>query len=89
MQAFVLSAESCWVKTDDECKIIDASASWHKLWGFSREEALGKSTSILDGDCTDKVAGKMLMAQYAEKGAASMSCTNTSKQGAIYHHDLE
>ena len=79
---------TCWVKTDVRCIIVDASGSWHALWGFARSEAVGKSTSILNGTGFDSTAAAAVMAQLDTNGHSSMHCTNTSKDGTIYSHDL-
>jgi len=82
--------ETCWVKTDLESRILDASPSWHDLWGFSKAEALGKSTSILNGHGTDVHKGGQLMTEFLQQGKTMTGpCMNTAKSGAIFSHDLE
>ena len=79
-------AETCWVMTDTRSKIIDASESWHALWGFEKSESVGQSISILNG--ADSAAWSTLMSELDRDGSTCRRCTNAAKDGTVYSHDL-
>ena len=83
--------ESCWVLTTHKppFTIIATSDSWHKLWKFTKEETIGGSINILQGEGTNVVAAKALMARQKADGiSATARCTNPMKCGELMSHDL-
>ena len=83
--------ESCWVLTTHKhpFTIIAASDSWHTLWKFPKEESIGGSIDILQGEGTNVAAAKGLMArQKADGVSATARCTNATKCGKLLSHDL-
>ena len=82
---------NCWVTTDPHGLILDASESWHELWGFAPSESLGKNVSILNGQAALETTVTYLLAKYSEDISASKtdSCVSHNKSGSAYSHDVE
>ena len=83
--------DSCWVLTsrDRPFEIKMASDSWHALWRFPSDEAVGKPMAILQAEGSNAAASKGLMCRFrADGSAATARCTNVTKDGELRSHDL-
>ena len=80
----------CWVLTEDAhpFRITAASDLWYATWQKTPEEVLGNTPKLLDGPGADRMAGKTLMAQFAQRGAATQRCCNPRSDGTIVGHTL-
>ena len=85
------SGRSCWVVTEPTAPFLisAASAGWHNLWGYSKDEIAGKSTAILNGPGHDAKAATGVAVDYFAQGTARARCRNTSRDGSVYSHDIE
>jgi len=79
---------SCWVLTDLEHKIKQASDEWYSLWGYSPHEVVGQPITILNGPGHDKVASSAVISASDVVAASAVRCRNTTKSGQLFEHDL-
>lgn len=80
----------CWVLTESSSpyQITAASDAWYALWQLAPEDVIGRTPKLLDGPGSDLEAGRMLMEQYASRGAATQRCINTKRDGALVKHTV-
>lgn len=80
----------CWVLTEEEhpFKITAASDVWYATWKLTPEQVIGQTPKVLDGPGSDQVAGKMLMEQFAARGAATQRCKNMRSDGVLVEHTV-
>ena len=83
--------ESCFVVTTASPPhlVKMASTSWHELWGFTPEEAVGKPVNHLLNGFGHSVESAATVASKLQAGDSSATrCVNTSRYGELYSHDL-
>ena len=72
------------VITDQHATIIDVNKAFHKITGYSREEAIGKNPRILHSGRQKETFYKSMWQELAEKGSWSGEIWNRRKDGSIY-----
>ena len=85
-----MSTELCWVLTEAEhpFRITAASDVWYATWQLTPDNVIGETTKVLDGPGCDKKAGRLLMEQFAARGAATQRCTNVRSDGTLIKHTV-
>ena len=69
-------------------RCLSVSPGWQQLTGYTRDEALGSSLSILQGPLTEKDSLHSLMRAVHMQMPASVRLTNYTKDGTPYVHQL-
>ena len=71
------------VITNNKGEIIDANPAWLKLYGYTLEEVLGKTTHIIRGACTNDSLYKDMWEEIRdqEKGFWTGEIVNRKKNG--------
>merc|ERR1712127_1068529 len=69
-------------------RIVSVNPAWEKLCGFTKEESIGKTLSMLQGPSTDKAAITALLAQMMRGEEAGMELTNYGKGGRKFTNRL-
>ena len=84
------TTDLCWVLTEAEkpYRITAASDVWYATWQLTPEYVVGQTPKVLDGPGSDKAAGRMLMEQFAARGAATQRCTNVRSDGTLIKHTV-
>lgn len=69
---------------DTAMRIIEVNPSFTKITGYSAEEVIGKTPSMLNSDCQDKQFYSEMMATLSRTGAWEGEIWNRRKSGEIY-----
>ena len=85
-----LSEPSLIVSIDEPSVILDVNAAWLGACGYTREEVVGKSTTILHGNETEKTRIDLMMAaiKLRTSGTIRVELTNYTKQQVPFTNHL-
>jgi len=69
-------------------RIVTVNPAWEQLCGFSKEESVGKTLSMLQGPETDNAAVTAVIAQMLKGEEAGTEIINYDKSGRKFHNRL-
>jgi len=79
---------SILVEDQEPYRIITANSAWTELCGYSKEEAIGSTTKILQGELTDPSKASEFTATLLKTGKAKTVLVNYNKGGTQFIHAL-
>ena len=70
-------------------RIVSVNAAWEQLCGFTHEESVGKTLSILQGPETDRAAITTMLSQMLKGEEVGMELMNYDKSGRKFKNRLK
>jgi len=75
-------------EADPPYRVLSVSDGWHHLTGFTRNDAIGRSLSFLQGAETETEAIATLMRAVKAENSVAVRLTNYTKSGRKFVHQL-